>query len=149
MRTKYISNISKTSPFSDKPLNCHSSHKIKIQSEIRFANFRHLLIEANYVKRLYRLPAQHVCRRSCLPSRRPIFPYHVLQAKVSSSNKGKVKGKAIPFTGLDRTWGFQEVEAPRFQNNRHMKVVRLSALGTSRLYSSGNIPGTHFCWWLS
>ena len=29
---------------------------------------------------------------------------------------------------------FQEVEAPRFQDNRHMKVVRLSALRTGRLY---------------
>jgi len=39
-----------------------------------------------------------------------------------------------PITGLDRPWGFQEVEAPRFQDNRHMKVVRLSALRTGRLY---------------
>jgi hypothetical protein len=40
---------------------------------------------------------------------------------------------------------FQEVEAPRFQDNRHMKVVRLSALRTG-LYSPGIIPGTrtHF-----
>ena len=30
-----------------------------------------------------------------------------------------------------------------------MKVVRLSALGTSRLYRPGNIPGTHFCQRLS
>jgi hypothetical protein len=37
-------------------------------------------------------------------------------------------------TGLDRPCVFQEVEAPRFQENRHMKVVRLSALGTGRLY---------------
>jgi ribonuclease I len=29
---------------------------------------------------------------------------------------------------------FQEVEAPRFQNNGHMKVVRLSALCTGHLY---------------
>ena len=35
---------------------------------------------------------------------------------------------------LDKPWGFQEVEAPRFQDNRHMKVVRLSALRTGRLY---------------
>jgi hypothetical protein len=28
----------------------------------------------------------------------------------------------------------QEFEAPRFQDNRHMKVVRLSALSTGRLY---------------
>ena len=33
-----------------------------------------------------------------------------------------------------RPRGFQEVEAPRFQDNRHMKVVRLSALRTGRLY---------------
>ena len=30
-----------------------------------------------------------------------------------------------------------------------MKVVRLSAVRTGRLYSSGNIPGTHFCYRLS
>ena len=37
-------------------------------------------------------------------------------------------------TGLNRPWGFQEAEAPRFQDSRHMKVVRLSALRTGRLY---------------
>ena len=41
------------------------------------------------------------------------------------------------------------VEAPRFQDNRHMKVVRLSALRTGRLYPPGNIPGIHFCQRLS
>jgi hypothetical protein len=30
--------------------------------------------------------------------------------------------------------GFQEVEAPEFLDSRHMKVVRLSALRTGRLY---------------
>ena len=35
-------------------------------------------------------------------------------------------------TDLSRPWGFQEVETPRFQDNRHMKVVRLSALRTGR-----------------
>jgi len=40
-----------------------------------------------------------------------------------------------PITGLDRPCGFQEVEAPRFQDTRHMKVVRLSALRTGRLYA--------------
>jgi len=35
---------------------------------------------------------------------------------------------------LCRSWGFQEVEAPRFQDNRHMKVVSLSTLRTGRLY---------------
>jgi hypothetical protein len=28
---------------------------------------------------------------------------------------------------------------------QHMKVVRLLALRTGRLYPPGNIPGTHFC----
>ena len=42
--------------------------------------------------------------------------------------------KNNPITGLDIPWGFQESEAPRFQGNRHMKVVRLSALRTGRLY---------------
>jgi len=45
--------------------------------------------------------------------------------------------------------GFQEFEAPRFQDNRHMKVVWLSAISTGRLYTPGNIPVTHFCWRLS
>jgi len=34
---------------------------------------------------------------------------------------------------------------PLFHDNLHMKVVRLSAQRTGRLYSSGNIPGTHLC----
>jgi len=42
--------------------------------------------------------------------------------------------KSSPITGLDRPWEFQEVEASRFQDNRHMKVVRLSAIRTGRLY---------------
>jgi len=44
------------------------------------------------------------------------------------------KGLSNPITGLDRPWGFQEVEAPRFQYNRHLKVVRLSAIRVGRLY---------------
>jgi hypothetical protein len=39
-----------------------------------------------------------------------------------------------PITGLARPWGFQEVETRRFQDNRHIKMVRLSALRTARLY---------------
>jgi hypothetical protein len=44
------------------------------------------------------------------------------------------KSASNPITGLDRPWGFQEVEALRFQDNRHMKVVRLSLLRIGRLY---------------
>jgi hypothetical protein len=48
-----------------------------------------------------------------------------------------------PITGLDRPWGSQEAEVPRFHDNRHMKVLRSSALCTGRLYNSQNIPGNH------
>ena len=44
---------------------------------------------------------------------------------------------------------FQEDEVPTFEDNRHMKVARLSALSTGRLYPPGNIPGAHFCYRLS
>jgi hypothetical protein len=54
-----------------------------------------------------------------------------------------------PITGLDRPWGFQEVEISRFNDTRHTKVISLSALRTDRLYPPGNTPGTHFCWSLS
>jgi hypothetical protein len=54
-----------------------------------------------------------------------------------------------PFTCLNRRRGFQQVEAPSFQESRHMEVVRLSALRTRRLYPQINIPGTHFCQKLS
>jgi hypothetical protein len=59
-----------------------------------------------------------------------------------------LKGKKLkqshyrPEAGL---LGFQEVEASRFLDSRHMKVVRLSVLRTGRLYPAGKIPGTHFC----
>ena len=43
-------------------------------------------------------------------------------------NKVKVKQSYY------RLWGFQEVEAPRFQDIRHMKMVRLSTLRTGRLF---------------
>ena len=39
-----------------------------------------------------------------------------------------------PVTGLDRPWGFQKAEAPRFQDGHHMKVASLSALRTGCLY---------------
>jgi hypothetical protein len=55
------------------------------------------------------------------------------------------RNESNPITGLDRPLGFQEVEAPRFIDNRHTKVVKLSALRTDRLYPPRNIPGTYFC----
>jgi len=48
-----------------------------------------------------------------------------------------------PITDLDRPWGFQEAEVPRFKDNRHMKVVRLSSLRTGRHYPQEMSHGTH------
>jgi hypothetical protein len=44
---------------------------------------------------------------------------------------------SYPITDLDRPWGFQEAETPRFQDIRHMQVVSLSALRTGRIYLPG------------
>jgi len=54
----------------------------------------------------------------------------------SSAVKVNVKQ---PITGLDRPWGFQEVEVPRFQDSQHIKVVRLSALCTGHFYPQETI----------
>jgi hypothetical protein len=54
-----------------------------------------------------------------------------------------------PITGLDRPGWCQEIEGLRYQDNRHIKVVRLSALLTGRLYPPESVHGTHFCWRLS
>jgi len=54
--------------------------------------------------------------------------------KATDTHSEYVIRKNNPITGLDRPSGFQEIEASRFQDNRHMKVVRLSALRTGHLY---------------
>jgi len=41
--------------------------------------------------------------------------------------------------------GFQEFEDPRFRENRHMQMLRLSALGIGRLYAPGDTPDNLFC----
>jgi hypothetical protein len=56
----------------------------------------------------------------------------------------KVEGTVIPLQAWTGPEVFQEDEVPRFQDNRHMKVVRLSALNNGRLYPPGIVPGTHF-----
>jgi len=54
-------------------------------------------------------------------------------------------GYSNPCTGLDRPLGLQEVVAPRFQDSRHMKGVRSSALNTGRFYPPPFQEGTSFC----
>ena len=46
----------------------------------------------------------------------------------------KKKLQRFHYRSKQAPWGFQEFEAPRFQDSRHMKVVRILALRTSRLY---------------
>jgi hypothetical protein len=59
---------------------------------------------------------------------------HTVQTGSGAHTASYIMDKSNPITGLDRPIGFQEVEAPRFQDNRHMKAVRLPALRTGRLY---------------
>jgi hypothetical protein len=44
-----------------------------------------------------------------------------------------------------RSTGFPNVGSPTFLENRHKKMIRLSALRTGRLYPPGNIPITQVC----
>jgi hypothetical protein len=62
-----------------------------------------------------------------------IYMNVIQYSTTTPDNSAKIiQGNSI--TGLDGARGFQEVEAPRSQDERHMKVVRLSALRTGRLY---------------
>jgi hypothetical protein len=71
-----------------------------------------------------------------------IQKYRELCFDVNSLSHGNKTLFCYPYTGLDTPRGFQEVEAPIFQDNRHMNVVRLSALRTGRLY-----PPRKYSWY--
>jgi hypothetical protein len=43
------------------------------------------------------------------------------------------------------SWASPEGSRKVEESNRHVKMVRLSALSTGRFYPPGNISGTHFC----
>jgi len=57
---------------------------------------------------------------------------HHEETRILYRTFNKMESNSI--TSLDRPWGFQEVEAPRFQDNRHRKLVRLSALRNGHLF---------------
>ena len=56
-----------------------------------------------------------------------------------------VKGKAILLQAWTRPWGFQDFEASRFQDDRHMKLVSFVSPTHRLSLPQWNIPGTHFC----
>jgi len=60
--------------------------------------------------------------------------YHIKYHDPFKINKGKGKGKAIHVQVYYSPRGFQEVETPTFEDSRHMKMVRFSALRTHHLY---------------
>jgi len=63
--------------------------------------------------------------------------------KISREIKHPRSITALPvqnWTGPESSGGW----APRFADNRHMKVVRFSPLRSGHLYLPENIPGTHF-----
>jgi hypothetical protein len=70
---------------------------------------------------------------------RPVSYHHLwsrlrMRAATPPLSHGVLKGRAIPLQVWERPWGFQRSGAHRFQQNRHIKVVRLSALRKGCLY---------------
>jgi hypothetical protein len=55
--------------------------------------------------------------------------------------------KSNPITGLGRPLGFQEVEASRFLDSRHMKVVSLPAQRTGRFLPPPPVPPRKHSWY--
>ena len=60
-----------------------------------------------------------------------------------------LKGRTIPLQAWTGPEDSRRLRLPDFKEIGTCKVVRLSALRTSRLYPPENIPGTHFCQRLS
>jgi hypothetical protein len=54
------------------------------------------------------------------------------------------KGKVIPVEAWTGSYGSERLTIPEFQDYRYMKVAKLSAVRTVRLYPPGDTPGTHF-----
>ena len=60
--------------------------------------------------------------------------------------ESSLKAEVTPYRHkLDRLLGLQEVVFPEFLDSRHVKVERVSAVCTDRLYPEGDTPGTDFC----
>ena len=116
---------------SAKKTETHSSDRCQISQQNR-------LLSDNFYYRDYNAILEHTRCHVC-----PSDENH--KEKRKKERKKEKKCKAFPLQAFYRHWGFQAVQAPRFHDNRHMNVVRLSVLCTGCLCLPRNIPGTHFC----
>jgi len=84
---------------------------------------------------------------ACLKNVEGILMSQLLLQSIPCTVTGVASGKvtAIPVHAWIGPEGSMEVEVPRFQNKRHMKLLRMSAICNSRLYLPVNNPGTYFC----
>ena len=78
------------------------------------------------VRQVAALTKLHTCKSKLLGRR------HVCLKPTANISSKRLSN---PITGLGSPRGFQEIEAPRYQDSRHMNVARLSALRTGRLYT--------------
>jgi hypothetical protein len=85
-----------------------------------------------YRREIYHTRYLSVCKTNYVTERSLYFTQPVIKQKGISQLKLRRLGYTI--TGLDRPLGLQEVETPRFLDNRHMKAVRLSASSIGHLY---------------
>jgi hypothetical protein len=65
------------------------------------------------------------------------------------TGNGTGKDNAFPLQAWTSPYDSKRLRLPEFLDSRDMKVERLSALITGRLYPAGDKPGTHLCWRLS
>ena len=78
------------------------------------------------------IPGTHFCWRLSQPQGH-IGAGRIMSMKNSNNIIGKRTRDLSACSAVP--WGFQEVEAPRFKDNRHMKVVWLTVRRTGRFYS--------------
>ena len=69
--------------------------------------------------------------------------------KFTFFSTGMKTDTAKPVQAWTELEGPRRLRLPVFKTNRHMKVVRFSALRSGYLYAPGNISGTYFCQMLS
>ena len=75
-----------------------------------------------------------LAKLACLPLYRDCRQHSAATIPVCLEPITAHKGTAIPIQACYRAWGFHDVEAPSFHDNRYMNVARLCAQLPGRLY---------------